>query len=395
MTFPFARLLFGMAAAAVFAASPAVQAQETIKIGFVGPYTGPFAVAGESFRHGVEAYMALNGSTVGGRKVEVVYRDSAGADPTLAKRLAEELVVKDKVAMLGGFYLSPEVAATAPVVNAARVPLFIVNAATPALMKMSPYFVRMGQAINQPAELAASYARQEGKSRGYVAVGDYGPGHIVEKAFTDKFGAEGGKMAGNVRVPLNTADFAPIAEHIANANPDILQIFLPPGAASVGFSKAVAARGLTKKVTIIGQGEAEDSDLHLFDDSIVGFKSIIYIDANAKNAENVAFSNWLAKNAGPNVKPNSFSIGAYDAMHLAYKMIADQAGKPFSGEVAMKSLPGYSWKSPRGPVTIDPASRELIQNFYLREVVKGPDGVKRNAVIKTWEQVKPTAFQAQ
>jgi branched-chain amino acid transport system substrate-binding protein len=383
----------GLVTGTLMVVSMASAAQETIKIGFVGPYTGPFAVAGQSFRHGIEAYTTLHGSNVGGRKVEVIYRDSAGADPTLAKRLAEELVVKDKVAMLGGFYLSPEVAATAPVVNAAKVPLFIVNAATPALLKMSPYFVRMGQSINQPAELAAIYARQQAKSRGFVAVGDYGPGHIVEKAFTDKFSAEGGKMVGNMRVPLNTADFAPIAEHIANANPDVLQVFLPPGAAAVGFSKAVAARGLTQKVLIIGQGEAEDSDLHLFDDSILGFRSIIYIDANAKNPENVALSSWLAKNAGPNVKPNSFSIGAYDAMHLAYKMISDQAGKPFSGEAAMKSLPGYSWKSPRGPVTIDPDTRELIENFYLREVVKGPDGGKFNKVIKVWEQVRVTPYQ--
>lgn len=394
MTLPFARQLAGLVAAGILSAAPfGAGAQESVKIGFVGPYTGPFAVAGQSFRQGVEAYMALHGDKVGGQKVEVIYRDSAGADPTLAKRLAEELVVKDKVAMLAGFYLSPEVAATAPVVNAAKVPLFIVNAATPALMKMSPYFVRMGQAINQPAELAAAYARQQGKSRGYVAVADYGPGHLVEEAFIAKFTAEGGQMVGNVRVPLNTADFAPFAERIANANPDVLQIFLPPGAASVGFNKALAARGLTQKVMIIGQGEAEDSDLPLFDDSIVGFRSIIYIDANAKNAENTAFASWLVKNVGPNARPNSFSIGAYDAMHLAYKMIADQAGKPFDGTVAVKSLPGYTFKSPRGTVTIDPATRELVQNFYLREVIKGNDGVKRNQVAKVWEQVKPTPLK--
>lgn len=395
MTLSIARLLTGLSAACILIAAPVVaSAQEVVKIGFVGPYTGPFAVAGQSFRQGIEAYMALNGDKVGGVKVEVIYRDSAGADPTLAKRLAEELVVKDKVAMLGGFYLSPEVAATAPVANAAKVPLFIVNAATPALMKMSPYFVRMGQAINQPAELAATYARQQGKSRGYVAVADYGPGHLVEEAFTAKFTAEGGHMVGNVRIPLNTADFAPFAERIANANPDVLQIFLPPGAASVGFNKALAARGLTQKVLIIGQGEAEDSDLPLFDDSIVGFKSIIYIDANAKNAENTAFANWLVKNVGPTARPNSFSIGAYDAMHLAYKMLAEQAGKPFDGTLAVKPLPGYTFKSPRGTVTIDPATRELVQNFYLREVVKGADGVKRNQVIKTWEQVKPTPLKS-
>jgi branched-chain amino acid transport system substrate-binding protein len=380
------RFLVAMGTVATLAVT--AQAQDSIKVGFVGPYTGPFAVAGQSFRHGVEAYQALHGNEAGGRKVEVIYRDSAGADPTLAKRLAEELVVKDKVSMLGGFYLSPEVAATAPVVNAAKVPLFIVNAATPALMKMSPYFVRMGQPINLPAELAAMHARQSGKSRGYVAVGDYGPGHIVEQSFMTKFTAEGGQMVGNVRIPLNTADFAPFAERIANANPDVLQVFIPPGAASVAFSKALAARGLTQKVLIIGQGEAEDSDLPLFDDSIVGFKSIIYIDANARNAENLAFSDWLKKNAGPTVRPNSFSIGAFDAMHLAYKMLNDQAGKPFNGEAAMKTMLGYTWKSPRGPITIDPVTREPIQNFYLREVVKAADGVKSNRVIKTWEQVK-------
>lgn len=394
MTFPFARLLTCIAAAGtVLAASTGAIAQESLKIGFVGPYTGPFAVAGQSFRQGVEAYMALHGDKVGGRKVEVIHRDSAGADPTLAKRLAEELVVKDKVAMLAGFYLSPEVAASAPVANAAKVPLFIVNAATPALMKMSPYFVRMGQAINQPAELAATYARQQGKSRGYVAVADYGPGHLVEEAFMARFAAEGGQMVGNVRIPLNTADFSPIAERIANANPDVLQIFLPPGAASVGFSKALAARGLTRKVMIIGQGEAEDSDLPLFDDSIVGFKSIIYIDASAKNAENTAFAGWLIKNVGPNARPNSFSIGAYDAMQLAYKVLADQAGKPFDGTLAVKSLAGYTYKSPRGSVTIDPVTRENVQNFYLREVVKEGDGVKRNKVVKVWEQVKPTPLK--
>lgn len=378
-------------AAALSAAAPAL-AQETVKIGFVGPYTGPFAVAGQSFRHGVEAYMAINGNKAGGKTVEILYRDSAGADPTLAKRLAEELVVKDKVTMLAGFYLTPEAAAAAPVANAAKVPLFIVNAATPALMKMSPYFVRMGQAIHQPAELAAIHARQSGKSRGFVAVADYAPGHIVEKAFMAKFAAEGGRMVGNVRIPLNTADFAPFAERIANANPDILQIFLPPGAASVGFSKALAARGLTSKIMIIGQGEAEDSDLPLFDDSIVGFKSIIYIDANAKNSENAAMSAWLAKNAGQAVKPNSFSIGAFDSMHLIYKLLNDTAGKPFNGEAAVKSLAGFTYKSPRGSVTIDPATRENVQNFYLREVVK-EGGTKLNKVVRTWEQVKPTPFE--
>ena len=364
-------------------------AQEPIKIGLVAPYTGPFAVIGQSFRHGVEAYMAIHGDTVGGRRVEMIYRDSAGADPTLAKRLAEELVVKDKVAMLGGFYLSPEVAAAAPVANASKTPLFITQAATPGLMKMSPYLLRMGFSINVPAELAASYAREQGKARGYVAVADYGPGHIVEQSFSARFTAAGGQMVGNVRIPLNTADFAPFAERIANANPDVLQLFLPPGSVAVGFSKALAARGLTQKIMIIGQGEAEDSDLPLFDDSIIGFRSVIYIDANARNAQNQALAQWLAKNVGPTARPNPSNIGAFDSMHVAYKMLGEQAGRPFDGEAAIKSVGSYSFDSPRGPVTIDARTRELTQNFYLREVVKGPDGQKLNKVLKTWTQVQP------
>jgi len=384
-------LLRRLAGVALLAVASASHAQEVVKVGFVGPYTGPFAVAGQAYRQGVDAFLALQGDKAGGRKVEVIYRDSAGADPTLAKRLAEELIVKDKVTMLAGFYLSPEVAATAPVVNSAKVPLFIVNAATPGLMKMSPYFVRVGQSINQPAELAASHARQAGKARGYVAVADYGPGHIVEDSFIGRFTAEGGQMVGNVRIPLNTADFAPFAERISNANPDVLQIFLPPGAAAVGFSKALAARGLTQKLLIIGQGEAEDGDLPQFDDSILGFKSILYVDANTKTPESAAFVGWLAKNAGPNARPNSFNVGAYDTMQLIFKVLGDQAGKPFDSQAAIQSLAGYSFRSPRGPVTIDPSTRELVQNFYLREVVKADDGSKRNKVIRVWEQVKPTA----
>ena len=328
-------------------------------------------MAGQAYRQGVDAYVALHGDKAGGRKVEVVYRDSAGADPTLAKRLAEELIVKDKVAMLAGFYLSPEVAATAPVVNSAKVPLFIVNAATPGLLKMSPYFVRVGQSIHQPAELAASDARQQGKSRGYVAVADYGPGHVVEEAFSARFTAEGGQMTGNVRIPLNTADFAPFAERIANANPDVLQVFLPPGAAAVGFSKALAARGLTQKLLIIGQGEAEDGDLPQFDDSILGFKSILYVDATTKSPEGSALTEWLARNAGPNARPNSFNVGAYDTMHLVYKVLNDQAGKPFDSQAALKSIRGVQLQEPAGSGDRrprDPRARAELLSARSRQV---------------------------
>jgi branched-chain amino acid transport system substrate-binding protein len=381
-----------MAAAGFAVLATSVQtahAQETIKIGIVGPFSGPFATTGVGFRQGLETYVAQHGTEVGGRKVQLIYRDSdtGASDPSVAKRLAQELVVNDNVALLGGFMLTPEAAAAAPVANEAKTPLLLFNAATPSLLGMSPYYIRMGQNIAQPAELGATWSRQQGKSRGYVATADYAPGHIVEEAFAAKFVAEGGTVVGKDRIPLRTVDFAPFAERIANANPDVLEVFIPPGAPAVGFIKALAARGLTKKVLIIGQGEAEDNDLHLYDDSVIGFHSIIYLSASLANPENDALKTVLHQKFGPGAEPSAFTIGAYDGLHIMYKMIESQAGRPFDGAAAIKSVIGYSWRSPRGPVTIAP-SRELIQNFYVREVER-MDGKLQNEVIKTFEQVQP------
>ncbi len=383
------RLVAAVALAVLAATYQVAQAEETIKIGIVGPFSGPFATTGTGFRQGLEAYIAQHGTEVGGRKVQLIYRDSetGSSDPSVAKRLAQELVVNDNVAMLGGFMLTPEAAAAAPVANEAKTPLFLFNAATPVLLNMSPYYIRMGQNIRLPAELGATWSRQLGKSRGYTATADYAPGHIVEEAFAAKFVAEGGTMVGKDRIPLKTVDFAPFAERIANANPDVLEVFITPGAPAVGFIKALAARGLTKKILIIGQGEAEDNDLHLYDDSVIGFHSIIYLSAALDNPENNALKAVLHQKFGPGAEPSAFTIGAYDGLHIMYKMIESQAGKPFDGAAAIKSIIGYSWKSPRGPVTIAP-SRELVQNFYVREVEK-KDGKLQNVVIKTFEQVQP------
>jgi branched-chain amino acid transport system substrate-binding protein len=255
-------------------------------------------------------------------------------------------------------------------------------------MPASAYFVRMGQNISVPAKIGAEWARSQGKSRGYSVVGDYTPGHDTEAAFIETFAAAGGQIVGKDRVPLNTVDFAPYAERIANANPDVLEVFIPPGAAAVGFIKALAARGLTQKILIIGQGEAEDSDLHLFDDSVIGFHSIIYYSSTVDNAENNALKATLQQKFGAKALPSSFTLGAYDGLHLAYKMLESQKGKAFDGTAALATLRGFSWKSPRGPVTIDAATREPIENYYIRRVEK-KDGRMQNVVIKTIEGVKP------
>ncbi len=219
-------------------------------------------------------------------------------------------------------------------------------------------------------------------------VGDYTPGHDTEVAFVEAFSAAGGQVVGKDRVPLNTVDFAPYAERIANANPDVLEVFIPPGAAAVSFIKALAARGLTQKILIIGQGEAEDSDLHLFDDSVIGFHSIIYYSSTVDSAENNALKATLQQKFGAKVLPSTFTLGAYDALTLVRRMLEAQQDKGFDGKTAIESLRGFSWKSPRGPVTIDPVTREPIQNFYIRRVEK-KDGTLQNVVVKTLEGVKP------
>ena len=334
-------------------------AQQPVKIGIVGTMTGPFAVMGEGYRQGIEAFTAKYGTTPGGRKVEVLYRDSAASDLSASKRLTEELIVKDHVSLIGGLTLTPDAASTAPVINEAKIPAFIFNAATPALINMSPYFLRVGQNITQPAELGAVYARQLGKTRGYTAVADFAPGHVVEEAFTRKFIAEGGQMVGKDRIPLNTVDFAAFAERVANANPDVLEIFIPPGAPAVGYIKALTARGLSNKILIIGQGEAEDNDLHLFDDSVLGFHSLIYVASTLDNPEVNSMKAFLLQKYGPNAAPSAFSIGAYDAMYFMYKMIEAAGGKELDGDAAVKSVLGVSFNSPRGPITMGP-NRDLI-----------------------------------
>ena len=380
------RLVGGAVALALAWATPA-SSQETIKIGVVGPFTGPFATTAEGFKQGIESYLAIHGNMVGKTKIEVVYRDSTG-NPTSAKALAEELIVKDKVSVLGGFMFTPEVIATVPIVSEAKIPLLMFNSSTPNLVQMSPYFVRMGSHLNMPVELGATYGRENGKSRGYSAVADYSPGVIVEEGFAAKWSALGGTIVGKDRIPLNTVDFAPFAERVFLANPDFLEVFIPPGAPAVGYIKALAARGMTQKVMIVGQGEADDNDLHLFDDSVINFYSVLNLSLAVDNSEMNALKKTLREKFGPTVAPTVFAIGAYDAIRVASRMVASMEGKPFDGPAAMKSILGYSYDSPRGKVTIDATTRETIQNYYLRRVEKR-DGKLQTVVVKTFENVSP------
>ena len=378
------------AAALGVALATSARADDVVKMGVVGPMTGPFAVQGDNWRQGIEAYLAAHGDTAGGRRIEVLYRDSGG-DPAKAKQLVQELVTRDKVSFLGGFGLTPEAAASAPIINQAKIPAFLFHTAGPASMSQSPFFVRMGQNIAANAEVGSFWALKQGKKKAYIAVADYAPGAAVLEAFKKHYTAHGGEVVGEDKMPLNTVDFSAFAERIAAANPEIVELFIPPGAPAVGFVKAAAARGVMKSAIVMGQGEAEDPDLHLFDDSVKGFHSVIYYSSTSDTPENKAFLDALKSKFGPDALPSTFTLGAYDAMGLVFKLLADQAGQALDGPKEMELLKGYSWISPRGKVTLDPATREPIEDFVIREVQETPAGY-RNVVIDTIPQVNPATF---
>ena len=362
-------------------------AQQSIKVGIIGDFSGPFATTGASHRQGIEAYLARNGDTVAGQKIELIYRDYAGK-PGDAARLAEELVVKDGVKIIGGLTLSSAVAAVAPVMTDAKTPFTSFSAAAPGLAAQSPYFVRVGQDIRAPGQTAARAALKNKKLKAYTIVADYVAGQQAEEAFTTEFKKGGGTIVGQDRVPLSTVDWQPYAERVANANPDAVQIFVPTGAPSVSLLQAMGARGTIKKVMVIGTGaEAEDNDLHLFNDNIEGYYSVMYMTAQLNTPLNKWFKEYLISKFGPQALSNPHSVGAYDGMTIIAKMIESQAGKTFNSDAAIKSVIGLSLNGLRGPLKIN-ADRELTQNYYLRQVKK-VDGKLQNVLLETFENVKP------
>jgi branched-chain amino acid transport system substrate-binding protein len=343
-------------------------AQEKIKIGIVGPFSGPFATAGVQFKQGIEAYQTLHGTRVGNREIEVLYRDVGGTNPAIAKRLTEELIVKDKVSLLGGYYLSPEAYASAPVVTETKTPAVLFLSSSPAAVSQSPYFVRLGGNSRQYVVPAAEWAVKKGLKRAYIAVADYTPGHDVQSFFKAKFTSLGGQVVGEDRIPLNTVDFAPYAERIANAKPDVVDVFIPSGAPAVNFYRALAAQGVLARTTMIGVNEADDPDLKLFDKSIVGTYSSIYYALGIDNEANRKFKETIRSKFGADTVPNFAMVSAYDAMHLFYRMVAAQQGSHFNPDVAMSAVKGYSWESPRGPVKVEQDTRDLTENIYIRRV---------------------------
>ena len=377
---------FVLAAVAAVVMSTAAYA-DTIKVGVVGPFSGPFALQGKNFKAGIDAYMAINGNKVGDNTVEVIYRDLPAADPAQSKALAQELVVKEKVQYLAGFYFTPDAMAVTPILKQANTPLVIMNAATSAIVTKSPLVVRTSFTTWQTSTPIAKVAHDAGVSKVISVVSDYGPGVDAENAFKAAFEKEGGQVVEAIRMPLSTNDFSPIMQRIKDSGAQGVFAFLPSGPTTLGFVKAYNENGLKAAgIKFFAPGDlTQESDLPALGDAALGIQTTFHYAVSHDSPENKAFVEAAAKAIGSKAELSFPAVGAYDGMNVIYKMIEATGGKQ-DAQKAVEAVKGLSWVSPRGPVTIDPDSRHITQNIYLREVAKAADGTYINKEIQTFEK---------
>lgn len=360
---------------------------DTIKIGVVGPFSGPFALQGKNFKAGIDAYMAMNGTTVGDDTIEVIYRDLPAPDPAQSKALAQELVIKEKVQYLAGFYFTPDAMAVTPILKQANVPLVIMNAATSAIVTKSPFVVRTSFTTWQTSTPIAKVAHDAGVAKVISVVSDYGPGVDAENAFKAAFEREGGQVVEAIRMPLSTNDFSPIMQRIKDSGAQGVFAFLPSGPTTLGFVKAYNENGLKGAgIKFFAPGDlTQESDLPALGDAALGIQTTFHYAVSHDSPENKAFVAAASKAIGNPAELSFPSVGAFDGMNVIYKMIEATGGEQ-DAEKAVDAVKGLSWTSPRGPVSIDPESRHITQNIYLREVTKADDGTYYNKEIQTFEK---------
>jgi branched-chain amino acid transport system substrate-binding protein len=356
----------GIAVAAALGASTVASA-DTVKVGIIAPFSGPTAAFGTAWKQAIDAYQKQHGDTVAGHKVEIVMRDLPGPDPLKAKALAQELVVKEGVHYLAGLAYSPNALALGAFANQARVPIVIFNAATSEIIDKSPYFLRVSYTLPQVSAPEALYAAKSGYKTIVTMVTDYAPGWDAEKAFTDTFEKAGGTVAGKIRMPLSTTDFGPYLQRARAMGPQAILGFLPGGGPTFGFLTAYNNSGLSAaNVTYLGQGETSELYINDYGDVVKGLVTASFYSADHRSKENDDFKKAVL-DLHPDAVISNLTVCGYDGIHLIYQMIKATDGKK-DGDKAIAAAKGLSWESPRGPVRIDAATRDWIQNVYVRRV---------------------------
>jgi branched-chain amino acid transport system substrate-binding protein len=381
------KLMTGAAVAlGLMAATGAVQAaDDTVKIGIVLPMTGPFASTGRQAAAGAKLFVQQTGDTVAGKKIELIIKDDAGV-PDQTKRLAQELIVNDGVKFLAGFGLTPLAFAVAPLSTEAKIPTIVCCAATSAITEKSPFIARTFFTLPQAAVPLADWAAKNGIKSVVTVVADYAPGQDAEKAFVGTFEKAGGKIIESIRVPPANPDFAPFLQRVHDDKPDAVFVFVPSGVGAA-FMQQFKAKGLADAgIKLIGTGDVTDDDiLDSMGDVAVGTITSHQYSAAHDSQMNKDFVAAFGK-ANDNTRPNFMAVGAYDAMHLIY-IALDKTSGDTDGEKIMAAIKGAAWESPRGPVSIDPETRDIIQTIYLRKVEK-VDGHLYNVEFDKIENVK-------
>jgi branched-chain amino acid transport system substrate-binding protein len=363
-------------------------AQNTIKVGVIAPFSGPFASAGIEIEGGIKAYLKQNGDTVAGKKIEILIKDTTGPSPEIAKRLAQELVVRDQVDFLVGFGLTPEALAVAPIASEAKKPMIIMNAATSIITTKSPYIARVSFTLPQVTMPMAEWAAKNGIKQVYTLVSDYGPGIDAETQFKKTFTAAGGQIVDSLRVPLKNPDFAPYVQRVKDAKPQAVFIFLPAGEQGTAFMKTFAERGLAQSgIRIIATGDVtEDYQLEAMGDTALNVITTHHYSMAHDSPENKAFLKAFREVNDAKIRPNFMAVGGYDGMAAIFE-VAKKLGGNIDGTKAMEILKGMKIASPRGPITIDPETRDVIQTVYVRRVEK-VDGRLYNVEFDKFPNVK-------
>jgi branched-chain amino acid transport system substrate-binding protein len=363
-------LLAGAALLAAAILPNAGYAQGTVKVGVILPYSGPFADGAKQVDEGIKLYMKRHGDTVAGKKIEIIRKDVGGIAPPVAKRLAEELVVRDKVDILAGWLLTPNAIAGCGVSAEAKKVMVIMNAATSIIVDKSPYCTRASFTLPMVTTTLGTWAAKNGVKKAYTMVSDYAPGHDAEQGFINGFKAAGGEIVGSVRMAVANPDFSAYVQRAKDLNPEAIFVFIPGGSQPAAIGKAFAERGIdTKKTKVFGTGElTDDTALKNMGDSALGIITAWPYDHNLKTKLNQDFVAQYKKEFGGD-NPNFFSAGGYDGMTLIYEALKKTKGDA-DAEKLMAAIKTTKWVSPRGPMAIDPTTRDVIENIYIRRVEK-------------------------
>ncbi len=351
-------------------ASSAVLAQDnTFKIGLILPMTGQQASTGRQIEAAAKLYMAQHGDTVAGKKIQLIVKDDTSV-PDVTKRLAQELVVNDKVNVLAGFGITPSAFATAPIATQSKTPMLVMAAGTSSITQSSPYIVRTSFTLAQSSVAMADWAVAKGGIKKVVTlVSDYGPGHDAEKYFKERYLFNGGTVVDTLRVPMRNPDFAPFLQKVRDAKPDGLFVFVPSGAGAA-VMKQFLERGMDKAgIKLIGPGDITDDDqLNDMGDGALGVVTSHFYSANHPSPTNKKFVEAFKK-ANKGMRPNFMAVGGYDGMRVIYEALKASKGQG-GGDGLLAAMKGQVWESPRGPMFIDAQTRDVVHNIYLRKVEK-------------------------